>query len=416
MGPILFRFSYVRALGAVCLACLAASGCADSTTAATAATAALSSVVVSSTSVVGATTIAGTINLTAGAPTGGAVVALTSSSTSAVVPATVTVSAGSLAQTFAITTTNVAASVTITATYLTGTQTAALTVTTVTVPGLQNLFLSTSVSSGGLPVQGTITLTVPAPVGGLAVALASNSSFAKVPATVVVPLGNTVQTFQIDTADSPIATTATITASYSGVSRITSFTIGRLDLSLLITSVPGGLSATGTVTLPTPAPDGGAVIALSSNTPAAVVPASVTAPGGATTQTFTVSTINTAATTTATITAAYAGGSQIATLVVLGYPTVIGASCATITAQGGTSVQCAGTLASPAPAGGWRLTFAASDPSVTGPAVVNVAAGSVTFPFTLVTTTVSISTVASVEIFDAQSGLALWGQVLTVTP
>ena len=371
---------------------------------------------VSSTTVVGATTIAGTINLTAAAPTGGAVVALTSSSTSAVVPAAVTVSAGSQAQSFAITTTNVAASVTITATYLTGTQTAALTVTAVTVPALQNIFLSTSVSSGGLPVQGTITLTAPAPVGGLIVALASNSSFAKVPATVTVLLGTTSQTFQIDTADSPIATTATITASYSGVSRITSFTIGRLDLSLLIGSVPGGLSATGTVTLPAPAPDSGAVIVLTSNTPNAVVPASVTVPGGATMQTFTVATINAAATTIATITASYAGGSRTATLIVLGYPTVVGVSCSTITPQGGATVQCTGTLSSPAPAGGWRLTLASSDPSVTAPAGVSVGASSLTFPFTLVTTTVSIATVVSVEIFDAQSGLALWGQILTVTP
>ena len=183
-----------------------------------------------------------------------------------------TVSAGSLSQSFAITTTNVAASVTITATYLTVSQTATLTVTAVTVPALQNMFLSTSVSSGGLPVQGTITLTAPAPV----VALASSSSFAKVPAAVTVPLGNTIQTFQIDTVDSPIATSATITASYSGVSRIASLTIGRLDLSLAIGSVPGGLSATGTVTLPAPAPDSGAVIALASSSPSAVVPPSVT--------------------------------------------------------------------------------------------------------------------------------------------
>jgi hypothetical protein len=40
-------------------------------------------------------------------------------------------------------------------------------------------------------------------------------SLAKVPVTVTVPLGNISWTFQIDTADSPIATTAMITASDS---------------------------------------------------------------------------------------------------------------------------------------------------------------------------------------------------------
>jgi hypothetical protein len=411
-----FRLSPVRACVAVLLAC-AASGCADSTTTSTtAAVAALSTITVSSATVVGGTVVVGIVNLTAAAPTGGAPVTVTSSSTSAVVPATVTVSAGSTSQSFAITTTNLTATATITATYLGVTETATLAVTVVSVPALQNLLLSTSVSAGGLPVQGTITLTAPAPAGGLPVSLTSNSSFATVPATVTVPLGNTIQTFQIATTDSPVATTATITANYAGVARIASFTIGRLDLSVLSGSVPGGLAATGVVTLPGPAPDSGAVVALASNTPNAVVPASVTVPAGATTQTFTISTVNAPPTTTATITATYAGASRTTTLVVIAFPTVVGVSCSTITPQGGTGVQCTGTLSGPAPAGGWRLAFASSDPSVTVPGVVTIPASGVSFQFTLATTTVTAATVVSVEVFDALSGLALWGQILTVSP
>ena len=63
-----------------------------------------------------------------------------------------------------------------------------------------------------MPVQGTITLTAPAPAGGLSVALASSTPAATVPATVVVPSGNTIQTFPIDIGASPTATAATITA------------------------------------------------------------------------------------------------------------------------------------------------------------------------------------------------------------
>jgi hypothetical protein len=278
------------------------------------------------------------------------------------------------------------------------------------------LLLSTSVSSGGLPVQATITLTAPAPAGGLSVSLASNSTLAKVPAAVTVPRGTLSQTFEIDTLDSPVAATATITASYSGVARTATFTIAQLAVSVGLGSVPGGLAVTGTVTLPMPAPDSGALIALTSNTPAVIVPVSVTIPAGTTSQTFTITTINAPPTTTATITATYAGASQTATLIVLAYPNVVGVSCTPTNPTGGTTVQCTGTLASPSPAGGWRLSVASSDPSVTVPASVTVPSSSLTFPFSLGTTAVSSVTIVSVEIFDVQSGLRLWGLVISVTP
>src|SRR4029077_8026537 len=132
-----------------------------------------------------------------------------------------------------------------------------------------------------------------------------------------VPLGNISQTFQIDTVDSAIATTAIITASYGGVVQAARFTIGQLALSVALGSVPGGLADIGTVTLPVPAPDGGALIALARNSPDAIVPAAGSGPAGATAQTFNITTIDAPPTTTATITATYAGMSQTATVVVL---------------------------------------------------------------------------------------------------
>src|SRR6185503_2446861 len=82
--------------------------------------ASLSAVSVSPTSVVGGTTAQGTITLTGGAPSGGAVVTLSSANTSVVsVPASVTVAAGASSATFGVNTSSVAANtgVTITATY-----------------------------------------------------------------------------------------------------------------------------------------------------------------------------------------------------------------------------------------------------------------------------------------------------------
>jgi hypothetical protein len=96
-------------------------------------TASLSAVSVSPTSVVGGTASQGTITLTSGAPSGGAVVTLSSASTSvASVPASVTVAAGATSATFNVNTTAVTANtgVTITATYGGVSRTTTLTVTT----------------------------------------------------------------------------------------------------------------------------------------------------------------------------------------------------------------------------------------------------------------------------------------------
>src|SRR5204863_193630 len=88
-------------------------------------------------------------------------------------------------------------------------------------------------------------------------------------------------------------------------------------LSLNPTTVTGGDSSTGTVTLSGPAPSGGAQVALSSNdTSVATVPSSVTVAAGATSATFTVSTSAVSASTTVTITAAYAGITKTASLTV----------------------------------------------------------------------------------------------------
>ncbi len=89
------------------------------------------------------------------------------------------------------------------------------------------------------------------------------------------------------------------------------------SLTLNPTSVVGGNSSQGTVTLSGAAPPGGAVVNLSSsNTTVATVPPSVTVLAGATSATFTVTTSAVAAPTSVTISATY-GSTQTATLTVL---------------------------------------------------------------------------------------------------
>jgi hypothetical protein len=86
-------------------------------------------------------------------------------------------------------------------------------------------------------------------------------------------------------------------------------------LTLSPTSVVGGSSSQGTITLTSAAPSGGAIVALSSsNTAVASVPASVTIPSGATSATFTIPTQTVSTATSVNISAAYGGVSKTATL------------------------------------------------------------------------------------------------------
>jgi hypothetical protein len=90
------------------------------------------------------------------------------------------------------------------------------------------------------------------------------------------------------------------------------------SLTLSASSVSGGASVQGTVSLSAAAPAGGAVVSLSSsNSAVASVPVTVTVPAGSTSATFTVSTSTVSANQTATLTAAYIGSSAQATLTVM---------------------------------------------------------------------------------------------------
>jgi uncharacterized repeat protein (TIGR03803 family) len=87
-------------------------------------------------------------------------------------------------------------------------------------------------------------------------------------------------------------------------------------LTLTASTVVGGRSTTGRVTLGGAAPAGGVVVALSSSSTVASVPATVKVPAGATSATFVVSTRVVKQTRTPTITARYNNSSVSAVLTV----------------------------------------------------------------------------------------------------
>lgn len=84
---------------------------------------------------------------------------------------------------------------------------------------LSALSLASSSVVGGNSVTGTVTLTSAAPTGGAAVSLSSSIASAVVPPTATVAAGETSVNFQITTTAVDDARDATITATFSGVSR-----------------------------------------------------------------------------------------------------------------------------------------------------------------------------------------------------
>ncbi len=274
------------------------------------------------TSVQGGTSSTGTVTLGSAAPTGGMPVSLSSSNTSAAtVPSSVTVAAGATTATFTVSTVGVTstATATITATANGGSATATITVTAASLTGVS---ISPNSVAGGASSTGTVTLSGPAPSSGAKVTLSSsNTSAATVPASVTVTSGATTATFTVTTKAVATTSTATITATYGSAKPTAAITVNApvlSGLSLSPTSVVGGkANSTGTVTLSSAAPSGGAKVTLSSsNTSAATVPASVTVAAGATSATFTATSKAVKTNATVTITATYGSGKQTASLTV----------------------------------------------------------------------------------------------------
>jgi hypothetical protein len=204
------------------------------------------------------------------------------------------------------------------------------------------------------------------------------------------------------------------------LSTSTPVTVSLSSLSLNPTSVIGGNSSTGTVTLSGAAPASGATVTLSSsNTAAATVPSSVTVAAGATSATFTASTSAVAASTTVTITAAYGGASRSASLTVTPAapppPTLSSLSLNPTSVVGGVQSSTGTvTLSGAAPASGAIVTLSSTNTAAArAPSSVMVAAGATSATFTVSTSAVAASTTVTIT---AAYGGATRSASLTVAP
>ena len=134
---------------------------------------------------------------------------------------------------------------------------------------------------------------------------------------VVVAAGKTAAAFTVKTVPTPSQTTATVTATFGTTNQTASILVLAPALSALSfspSSVTGGKSSVGTVSLTSPAPAGGLKIGLTSSQSAASVPVSVLIPANKTFVTFTLKTVKVTAKVTSTIKASL--GSQTASTTV----------------------------------------------------------------------------------------------------
>jgi hypothetical protein len=361
------------------------------------------SISVTPNSVVGGTTVTGTLTLSLAAPKGGFSITLSSDSSLASPPSSVTVPAGATSVSFQVATLGTTAIQTANVT-ATGSGTTVTCALTLNPSGITGVAITPTSLAGGDYATGTVTLNGPAPAGGIDVSLSSNNSAALVPQHVEIAAGLTSDQFSIATTGVSASTTATITASYGGISASATITISPYSFtgfSVAPTSVPGGTSSLGTVSLGGVAPANGLTINLASNNPAATIPATVTIPAGASSATVTITTNSVSASTLVTLTASNVGVSFTATLTVL--PNTVSAlSVSPPSVTGGVSSTGTVTLTGPAGTGGVTVKLASTSTSATVPATLFIPAGASTGTFSI--STLAVSSSLAVTISASQGG------------
>ena len=362
----------------------------------------LQSLTLNPTSVTGGASLTGTVTLNIPAPSGGALVALSTDNPAvAMVPPWALVAQGATNASFTVSTSPVATStpVSISASLAGAIVSAILTVNPPAVT-----LNPASVIGGSVNSTGTVTLNTAAPAGGLTVSLSSsNTAAATVPASVTVAASATTATFTVTSLAVPSASRVKIFATLNDGTQSATLTVNPVAfaaVTLNLASVIGGsVNSTGTVTLNTAAPAGGLTVGLSSdNTAAATVPASITVAAAATTATFTVTSLAVPSVSTANISATLNGRTQSATLTVS--PLAVAAVALNPASVTGGSVNPAGTvtLSGAAPSSGVSVTLSSSNISVaTVPASVTVAPGASSATFTVTTSPVAASASPSIS-------------------
>jgi hypothetical protein len=262
------------------------------------------------------------IQLSAPAPAGGAVVRLSANNPAAgSFPASVTIPAGTAFGGFTLNAGNVSTptQVTLKATYGTSSDTFVFTVNPTSIQRLEISFTTT----GGAPGSAFIILNGAAPPGGAVVSMASSSTLARPPPTVTIEEDFWSGGVSIPTSTVTSNRTVTISATYRGKTVSAPLTItpqvALTSFELDRTTATFQEGAWGTVRIASPQNHDVQIAVSSSHPQYADVPAFATIPAGVTAGGFIINTQPPPAPTNVTITATSGGVTKTAVLRVTGF-------------------------------------------------------------------------------------------------
>lgn len=372
--------------------------------------------------------VSGNVMLAGQAPAGGAVVSLASDNPAVQPPATVTVPAGSASVPVMMPTSDVTARTPVTITASWNGVSAQSTVALMPAPHPLSLTLSPTTINAGQSSSGLVTVDAAANFDQSLRVTSNNADLLPfLSIAVTIPAGITRGSISVLPKSVVNQTTvATISVTGSGVTQSADITVNPAgtpppppplsSLTVAPTSVTGGQSATGTVTLSQAAATGGVSVALGSSLPGtASVPTSVLVPAGATSANFAITTFPTAGT-TVQISATLAGTNLVTPLSVLAAPSgpaLSSLSLSSSSVTGGTSVTGTVRLTAAAPSGGASVALSDNSSAIGTPASVTVPAGATSANFTVTTSSVTAATSGAVA---ASYGGASASAALTVNP
>lgn len=245
---------------------------------------------------------------------------------------------------------------------------------------------------------GTITLNEAAPQNGFTFKMSSSAtSVAVVPFTVTVPAGAKTANFDVTSKQVTAIKTATITGTINALpSEITfsgTLTVDPLGIFITFnpTSVTGGGTTKATIRL-SAAATSDLKVSLSSSSPLAIPPSSVTFPAGTTTKVVDIPTVATRTDTAVTIRLTLPGGGTNSGKFLILAPRVASLTATPPVIIGGSPFNLKVTLNAAAASGGQPVSLSANNASVAVPSSVTVPGGSNSTTVQVQTSSVSADT------------------------
>jgi hypothetical protein len=290
-------------------------------------------------------------------------------------------------------------------------------------PSLSSLIITPGTLSGGAQLGAIVALNGLAPAGGAVVSLSSNSAAVHPPAVANVAPGSGSASLAIPTSPVTANTTATLTATWNGVTSQGHVTLVPQQPPTAVTLSPATTvgqsgSSFATVSIASPALTND-TLQVTTDNPSVVtqLDTSVSIPAGQTRGGFNIFTNPVTTTTLVTISVTGGGVTKSAVLTVTPTappPATLSAiALSPSTVAGGSTSQGTATLASAAPAGGTVVTLTSSNTArATVPASVTVVAGTTSATFTVSTAAAAAATSATIS---GVSGGVSRGAVLTIS-